>query len=122
MADVNDTPAMRQYFHFKKQHPECVLFFRIGDFYEMFHDDARLANRVLGVTLTQRTEVLKKRPQVEKEFLPDDGQPEGTPFEKLGADILLQLPHLPAHRRLLNTIGNMPHRRADSAVCAYIVE
>jgi DNA mismatch repair protein MutS len=54
--DPTQTPAMRQYFAFKKQHPECVLFFRMGDFYEMFFDDAKLAHKVLGVTLTQRTE------------------------------------------------------------------
>lgn len=53
--DGKDTPAMRQFFGFKKQHPDCVLFFRMGDFYEMFYDDAILANKVLGVTLTQRT-------------------------------------------------------------------
>lgn len=52
----DDTPAMRQFHRFKKQHPDCVLFFRMGDFYEMFYDDAELAHRVLGVTLTQRTE------------------------------------------------------------------
>ncbi|MEX0654304.1 MAG: DNA mismatch repair protein MutS [Phycisphaeraceae bacterium] len=50
------TPAMQQYQRFKKQHPHCVLFFRMGDFYEMFYDDAKLAHKVLGVTLTQRTE------------------------------------------------------------------
>lgn len=50
------TPAMRQYQTFKELHPECVLFFRMGDFYEMFYEDAKLAHRVLGVTLTQRTE------------------------------------------------------------------
>ncbi len=49
------TPAMRQYARFKQQHPDCVLFFRMGDFYEMFHDDAVLAHRALGITLTQRT-------------------------------------------------------------------
>jgi DNA mismatch repair protein MutS len=53
--DSKETPAMKQYFGFKKQHPDCVLFFRMGDFYEMFYDDAILANKVLGVTLTQRT-------------------------------------------------------------------
>ncbi|MFW6060156.1 MAG: DNA mismatch repair protein MutS, partial [Phycisphaeraceae bacterium] len=52
----DQTPAMRQYHRFKQQHPGCVLFFRMGDFYEMFHDDAKLAHKVLGVTLTQRTE------------------------------------------------------------------
>lgn len=50
-----DTPAMRQYKRFKAQHPGCVLFFRMGDFYEMFYEDADLAHRVLGLTLAQRT-------------------------------------------------------------------
>ena len=50
-----DTPAMRQYARFKAQHPECVLFFRMGDFYEMFDDDAITCHKVLGLTLTQRT-------------------------------------------------------------------
>ena len=50
-----DTPAMRQYRTFKAQHPGCVLFFRMGDFYEMFFEDAVLAHKTLGVTLTQRT-------------------------------------------------------------------
>ncbi|MBB6430697.1 DNA mismatch repair protein MutS [Algisphaera agarilytica] len=54
-SDPTDTPAMRQFKQFKEQHPGCVLFFRMGDFYEMFFDDAELAHRVLGVTLTQRT-------------------------------------------------------------------
>jgi len=53
---AQDTPAMRQYRHFKQQHPGCVLFFRMGDFYEMFYDDAVQANKTLGITLTQRTE------------------------------------------------------------------
>jgi DNA mismatch repair protein MutS len=47
---------MRQYKHFKKQHPGCVLFFRMGDFYEMFYEDAVLAHKAMGITLTQRTE------------------------------------------------------------------
>lgn len=51
-----DTPAMRQHKRFKEQHPGCVLFFRMGDFYEMFFEDAVLAHKTLGVTLTQRTE------------------------------------------------------------------
>jgi len=57
MSDVKqDTPAMRQYRQFKEQFSDCVLFFRMGDFYEMFYEDAQLAHRVLGVTLTQRTQ------------------------------------------------------------------
>jgi DNA mismatch repair protein MutS len=46
---------MRQYARFKAQHPDCVLFFRMGDFYEMFHEDAVLAHAALGITLTQRS-------------------------------------------------------------------
>lgn len=54
-APNTDTPAMRQFKRFKADHPDCVLFFRMGDFYEMFFDDAVLAHRVMGVTLTQRS-------------------------------------------------------------------
>src|SRR3990170_79897 len=49
------SPAMRQYQQFKAQYPGYVLFFRMGDFYEMFWEDAKLANRVLGVALTSRS-------------------------------------------------------------------
>ncbi len=56
MPDPRDTPAMRQYFRFKRQHPDCVLLFRIGDFYEMFDDDAVKVSKAIGLTLTQRTE------------------------------------------------------------------
>ncbi len=49
------TPAMQQYHRFKQRHPDCVLFFRMGDFYEMFHDDALTAHKALGITLTERT-------------------------------------------------------------------
>jgi DNA mismatch repair protein MutS len=54
-ADASLSPAMRQYQQFKSQYPDYVLFFRMGDFYEMFWDDARTAARVLGVTLTSRS-------------------------------------------------------------------
>jgi DNA mismatch repair protein MutS len=49
------TPAMKQYLQFKSQYPNYVLFFRMGDFYEMFWEDARLCHKVLGVTLTSRS-------------------------------------------------------------------
>ncbi|MEO5622886.1 MAG: DNA mismatch repair protein MutS [Dokdonella sp.] len=48
------TPLMRQYFAAKSQHPDVLLFFRMGDFYELFYDDARKAARLLDITLTQR--------------------------------------------------------------------
>ena len=53
--DPRDTPAMRQHRAFKQAHPDCILFFRMGDFYEMFGDDAHVAHRTLGITLTERT-------------------------------------------------------------------
>lgn len=49
-----DTPMMQQYHQIKKQHPGCLLFFRMGDFYEMFFEDAIQAAGSLGITLTKR--------------------------------------------------------------------
>ena len=46
------TPMMRQYFEIKNQHKDKILFYRLGDFYEMFFDDALVASRVLDLTLT----------------------------------------------------------------------
>jgi DNA mismatch repair protein MutS len=48
------TPFMRQYLSAKAEHPDVLLFFRMGDFYELFYDDARKAARLLDITLTQR--------------------------------------------------------------------
>ncbi|MCD6304474.1 MAG: DNA mismatch repair protein MutS [Planctomycetes bacterium] len=50
-----DTPAMRQYRSFKQQYPDYILLFRMGDFYEMFYEDAKVASRVLGLALTSRS-------------------------------------------------------------------
>ncbi len=52
MAEL--TPMMKQYWRVKEQYPDCLLFFRLGDFYEMFHDDAKLGAEELGLTLTTR--------------------------------------------------------------------
>ena len=49
-----ETPAMRQYLEIKKQYGDAILFFRMGDFYEMFFDDAVEASEILGITLTSR--------------------------------------------------------------------
>ncbi|MCI1991450.1 MAG: DNA mismatch repair protein MutS, partial [Oscillospiraceae bacterium] len=58
------SPMMQQYFEMKKKYPDTILFFRLGDFYEMFYDDAKLASRELELTLTGR----------------DCGQPERAPM------------------------------------------
>src|SRR5258706_7235204 len=48
------TPMMQQYLRIKGQHPDILLFYRMGDFYELFYDDAEKASRLLDITLTQR--------------------------------------------------------------------
>jgi len=49
-----ETPLMKQYYAIKEQHPDAVLLFRVGDFYETFGDDAIRASEILGITLTRR--------------------------------------------------------------------
>ncbi len=51
---IVETPLMKQYFSVKAQHPDAVLLFRVGDFYETFADDALIASKVLGIVLTKR--------------------------------------------------------------------
>ena len=48
------TPAMKQYYEIKQQHPDAIVFFRMGDFYEMFDEDAQIAHKILGISLTSR--------------------------------------------------------------------
>ena len=50
-----DTPLLKQYFAIKAQHPEAILLYRVGDFYETYSDDALLASKVLGIVLTKRS-------------------------------------------------------------------
>ena len=52
MAELS--PMMKQYFQIKEENKDCILFFRLGDFYEMFYDDAKLASKELELTLTGR--------------------------------------------------------------------
>src|SRR5438477_6569622 len=55
MASQTATPAMRQYLDAKRQHRDAIVFFRMGDFYEMFYEDALVAARALDLTLTSRS-------------------------------------------------------------------
>jgi DNA mismatch repair protein MutS len=48
------TPVMEQYIEIKRAHPDCLLFYRMGDFYELFFEDAEVASRALGIVLTKR--------------------------------------------------------------------
>ena len=63
---ANHTPMMQQYLRLKAQHPDLLLFYRMGDFYELFFDDAEKAARLLDITLTTR------------------GQSAGTPIKMAG--------------------------------------
>jgi DNA mismatch repair protein MutS len=53
-ADLEQTPLMRQFWAAKRQHPDALLFFRMGDFYELFYEDAKVASRELQIQLTAR--------------------------------------------------------------------
>ena len=68
MAEL--TPMMRQYLKMKQENPGCLLFFRLGDFYEMFHEDAKIGAEELGLTLTTRD-----RNKPEEERVPMCGVP-----------------------------------------------
>ena len=49
------TPVMKQFWEAKKLHPNAIMLFRMGDFYETFDDDAVLASEILSITLTKRS-------------------------------------------------------------------
>ncbi len=77
MAEL--TPMKRQYLQIKEQHPDCILFFRLGDFYEMFDEDAVTASRELDLTLTTRD-----RGKPEEERTPMCGVPYHSYLSYLG--------------------------------------
>jgi DNA mismatch repair protein MutS len=52
--DGRVTPMMAQYVEIKAANPDCMLFYRMGDFYELFFEDAEIASRALGIVLTKR--------------------------------------------------------------------
>jgi DNA mismatch repair protein MutS len=54
MSEAQQTPSMQQYLRAKAQNPDCILFFRMGDFYETFFEDAITTSKVLGIALTSR--------------------------------------------------------------------
>lgn len=54
MSKIAETPLMTQYIEMKKKHPDAILLFRVGDFYETFSEDAVTASEILGITLTRR--------------------------------------------------------------------
>ncbi len=57
---MNVTPAMAQYYELKEQNKDCILFFRMWDFYEMFDEDAQIAHKILGIAITTRNKNAEK--------------------------------------------------------------
>ena len=51
------TPLLRQYLEIKEEYKECLIFFRLGDFYELFFQDAEIAAKELNITLTKRGQI-----------------------------------------------------------------
>src|SRR3989442_10400189 len=54
MSDADASPLMRQYREIKRGYPDAILLFRVGDFYEMFYEDAQIASKLLSIALTAR--------------------------------------------------------------------
>ena len=59
MKTIKSETLMDQYAASKARYPKHLLFFRVGDFYELFHEDAKIVSKALGLTLTSRNKVLK---------------------------------------------------------------
>ena len=68
-TDPKDTPMLKQYLELKKKHPDAIILYRVGDFYETFCDDAKEAHDILGITLTARAGDLDLYGQRDKIFL-----------------------------------------------------
>jgi DNA mismatch repair ATPase MutS len=91
---AKQTPVMQQHAAAKNAYPDCVVFFRMGDFYEMFGDDAVLVSRVLGLTLTARNK----------------GKPDEIP--------MAGVPHHAAH----GYVGRMLHAGYKVAICEQMAD
>ena len=91
-ASADHTPVMQQYLRLKAQHPDALLFYRMGDFYELFFDDARRAAQLLDITLTTR------------------GQSAGAPIPMAG---------VPAHA-VDNYLARLVRKGESVAICEQI--
>ena len=89
---TNHTPMMQQYFKLKAEQPEILLFYRMGDFYELFYDDAKKASQILGISLTKR------------------GKSNGTPIPMAG---------IPYHS-LENYLAKLVHSGESVAICEQV--
>ena len=92
MNSPSHTPMMRQYLRIKAEHTDALLFYRMGDFYELFHDDAEEASRLLDITLTARGQSAGQPipmcgvPFPQRRRLPRQARTHGTDGRDLRAD------------------------------------
>ena len=91
------SPMMEQYLKIKENYKDCILFFRLGDFYEMFFDDAKLGARELELTLTGKNCGLEERAPMC-----------GVPFQLSGSHLYGK-----GSRGLFHSLLRYLHRRAD---------
>lgn len=70
MAKEGLTPMMKQFYDLKAKHPDALLLFRCGDFYETYADDAVIASEILGITLTRRNNGKENMPSTEMAGFP----------------------------------------------------
>ena len=94
MAEL--TPMMQQYMKTKEEYKDCILFYRLGDFYEMFFDDALVASKELDITLTGKNCGLEERaPMCGVPFHAVDGYLKIRQLQKESSNVRLSgLPHL----------------------------
>ena len=62
-ATTKLTPLMKQYYKIKDEYPDAILLFRVGDFYETFHDDAVKTSKILGIILTKKEDLAVTKKQ-----------------------------------------------------------
>ena len=86
MAKIaEDTPMLRHYFEVKAQHPEAILLYRVGDFYECYSDDAITAVRVLGLVQTKKSNGVRWKTTSPSWFGPDSKWPSATSWRILNS-------------------------------------
>lgn len=99
MAAANVTPMVQQYMAVKQEHQNELLFFRLGDFYEMFFDDAITASRELNLTLTKRSNGMEHMPMC------------GVPYHSVDGYIAKLIKKRLSHRHLRAGGGSQASQR-----------
>jgi hypothetical protein len=84
--------------------------------------NAKLGRGRVANIRRDRAQVFKKRLHMREQSLACLGQSEGTALKQFCADVLLELAHLPTHGRLLNAVGDVPHRRANPTVLRHVIK